>query len=42
MRFDRRNDFVVRIELDIDEDLEFGEPKWRGESVPLEVENMFY
>ena len=27
MRFERRNDFAVRTELEIDGDLEFGEPK---------------
>ena len=41
MRFERRKDFAVRTELEIDGDLEFGEPKWRGESVTLEVVNSF-
>ena len=37
MRFERRKDFAVSTELQIDGALEFGEPKWRGESVTLEV-----
>ena len=42
MRFERRKDFAVRTEFEIDGDLEFGEPKWRGESVTLEVVNSFF
>ena len=38
----RRKDFAVRPELETDWDLEFGEPKWRGESATLVVVNSFY
>ena len=37
----RRKDFSVRTELETDWDLEFGEPKWRGESATLVVLNSF-
>ena len=37
MWFERRKDFAVRTELEIDGNLEFGEPKWMGENVTLEV-----
>ena len=42
MLFERRKDFAVRTELEIDVDFEFREPKWRGESVTFEVLNSFY
>ena len=41
IRLDRRKDFAVRPELETDWGLEFGEPKWRGESVTLVVVNSF-
>ena len=41
IRLARRKDFAVRPELQTVWDLEFGEPKWRGESVPLVVVNSF-
>ena len=41
MWFERRKDLAVRTELDIEVEFEFGEPKWRGESVTLEVVNSF-
>ena len=39
IRLERRKDFAVRPELETDWDLEFGEPKWRGESATLVVVN---
>ena len=33
IRLERRKDFAVRAEFDIGFDLEFGEPRWRGEMV---------
>ena len=41
MRFERRNEFAVPTELEIDGDLEFEKPKRRRESVTLEVVNSF-
>ena len=41
MWFERRKDFAVRTEFEIDGDLEFGELKWRGESVTLVMVNSF-
>ena len=40
IRLARRKDFAVRLELETDWSLEFGEPKW-GESVTLVVVNSF-
>ena len=41
MQFERRKDFAVRTELDINRDLELGELKWNEESVTLEIVNIF-
>ena len=41
IRLARRKDFAVRPKLETDWGLEFGEPKWRGESETLVVVNSF-
>ena len=35
IRLERRKDFAVRAEFEIGFDLEFGDPRWRGEMVTL-------
>ena len=42
IRLVRRKDSAVWPELETDWDLEFGEPKWRGESATLVVVNNFF